>query len=266
MNLILIVVSVLLLFVLVFDIVALASVQSGWFTRSSTQPALASNGAVPVRVSYEFGTLGYCDSSSQNGAAVPPPNGSPSGCHGYSSLESNRGDLPSDGALRGANRGGQAALAFCILSVLTALPALVLAVLLGIVFLDTDPFGLVGSALTVLNVVFSVLAWAIMLGMHSDGDLGSITCDLSDTELDYAFYLALFGSILALIAVPLFLFGSFGSAATRRGYTRMATDDVPSTAATQEMLVHHPPPDDGIPYTLMATEDPVGSSLDWKRL
>jgi len=241
MNKLLICVAVFLLIILVFNIVSLASLDSGWFRRSTAQPSQGLDGTnrYLVATTLHFGTLGYCAeeyNGTNHGARTDL------GCHDYNNLLSPREDEPADFAVRGMIRAGRVGLAFSVLGMASALFALVLCILgaLGIVGLGLVILGVV---LTVLNLIFCILAWSVMLGLHSDGKIGSLICGLSDVGLDYAWVLSLVASILGLVAAPLFLIGAmfaslFGGAVD----------------SDEDMLTYQRPQNDGVPYTLMQQE------------
>jgi hypothetical protein len=249
MNKILIVVGVLLVIILIFNIVSLSGINKGWFKRSTTQPApkgLDGDKSYVVAINYNYGTLGYCSreyDGTNNGKKTDR------GCHRYKDLVTDRGDLPSDSALRGVIRGGRVGLAFSVLALVAVLGALICCGLIIFNIVATSMIAFLGVLLTVLNLIFTILAWSVMLGMHRNASLGQIECGLSDANADYAWALALVASILALIAAPLFLIGAvlFGGAK--------------GDGDTNDMLTYQRPPDEGVPYTLMASETGQGVPL-----
>ncbi len=249
MNKILIVVAVLLVIILVFNVVSLSGINKGWFKRSTTQPSpkgLDGDDSYLISINYNYGTLGYCAreyDGTNNGKKTDR------GCHRYKELLTDRGDLPSDSALRGVIRGGRVGLAFSVLALAAVIGALVCCLLIVFNIVATTTIALLGVLFTVLNLIFTILAWSVMIGMHRDASLATIECGLSAANADYAWALALVASILALIAAPLFLIGAMVFGGVKGG-----GDD-------GDMLTYQRPPEDGVPYTLMASETAQGVPL-----
>jgi len=221
--------------IFIFQIVALSGVYQGWFGRKTIQPsAPQSNGEKYItELNMDYGTIGWCSNQVNGSTGIWQNNG----CDSYYGLLSQRGDQPPDGAVQGVIRGGRAAITFNVFAVITSGVATLSAA--GLLFKFGPPlFRTAGVASSIANVIFSLLAWSIMLGMHKARNMQNTTCGLSELGLRYAFVLMMLSTIFGLFGTPIFMVANQSSS------SRFEQFDDPNARP------------DTTPYTLMDEFDP----------